>query len=84
MNFFDELHLLHILWLIWIFDMLLQIIPIKNKVTLGSQKLFTIIRTKKTKNICVREIRPCIYEKGEKDKAVEYLTVATELSKQER
>jgi len=40
MNFFDEIHPLHLLWLIWVFDMILQIIPIKNKVALGSQKLF--------------------------------------------
>ncbi|MBR6689857.1 MAG: hypothetical protein IKL65_00805 [Bacilli bacterium] len=40
MNFFDEFHILHLLWLIWVFDMVLQIIPIKNKVALGSQKLF--------------------------------------------
>jgi len=40
MNFFNEFHILHILWLILIFDIILQIIPIKNKVALGSQKLF--------------------------------------------
>ena len=40
MNFFDGFHILHFLWLIWVFDMILQIIPIKNKVALGSQKLF--------------------------------------------
>ena len=40
LNFFDGFHILHILWLIWVFDMILQIIPIKNKVALGSQKLF--------------------------------------------
>ena len=40
MNFFEEFHILHILWLIWIIDIFLQIIPIKNKVALGSQKLF--------------------------------------------
>ena len=40
MNFFKEFHPLHFLWLIWIFDMILQIIPFKNKVALGSQKLF--------------------------------------------
>lgn len=39
-NFFKEFDILHILWLIWVFDMILQIIPIKNKVALGSQKLF--------------------------------------------
>lgn len=40
MNFFREFHILHILWLIWVCDMFLQIIPVKNKVALGSQKLF--------------------------------------------
>ena len=40
MNFFDGFHILHILWSILVFDMFLQIIPIKNKVALGSQKLF--------------------------------------------
>lgn len=40
MNFFNEFHILHLLWFVWICDMVLQIIPIKNKVALGSQKLF--------------------------------------------
>ena len=40
MNFFKEFHILHILWFIWIVDIFLQIIPIKNKIALGSQKLF--------------------------------------------
>ena len=39
-NFFKELNILHFLWFIWVVDMFLQIIPIKNKVALGSQKLF--------------------------------------------
>ena len=39
-NFFKEFHILHLLWFIWVCDMILQIIPIKNKVALGSQKLF--------------------------------------------
>jgi len=40
LNFFKGLSLLHLLWIIWVIDMLLQIVPIKNKVPLGSQKLF--------------------------------------------
>ena len=40
MNFFKEFHILHLLWIIWVFDTLLQIIPLKNKVALGSQKLW--------------------------------------------
>ena len=40
MNFFESFSIFHVLWLIWVFDMLLQIIPVKNKIPLGSQKLF--------------------------------------------
>ena len=40
MNFFREFSLLHLLWLIWVADMIQQIIPIKNKLPLGSMKLF--------------------------------------------
>jgi len=40
MNFFEKLSPFHLLWGIWVVDMILQIIPIKNKVPLGSMKLF--------------------------------------------
>lgn len=40
LNFFKGLTPFHLLWVIWVMDMILQIIPIKNKVPLGSQKLF--------------------------------------------
>jgi len=40
MNFFRKITIFHVLWLIWVFDMLQQIIPLKNKIPLGSQKLF--------------------------------------------
>ena len=39
-QFFKTLSPLHLLWIIWVMDMFLQIIPIKNKLSLGSQKLF--------------------------------------------
>lgn len=39
-GFFQRLSPLHFLWGIWVIDMLLQIIPIKKKVPVGSQKLF--------------------------------------------
>ena len=39
-NFFNSFSPLHLLWLIWVIDMFLQIVPVKNKVALGSQKLF--------------------------------------------
>ena len=40
MDFFSRFSLLHILWGIWVVDMLLQIIPIRNQLPLGSMKLF--------------------------------------------
>lgn len=39
-NFFKEFDILHLLWGVWVCDMIYQILPIKNKVALGSQKLF--------------------------------------------
>mgnify|MGYP006916238812 CR=1 FL=1 len=39
-NFFRMLTPLHILWVVWVLDMLWQLIPVKNKIALGSQKLF--------------------------------------------
>lgn len=40
MNFFQKFSLLHILWIIWMFDMLLQLIPVKAHISIGSQKVF--------------------------------------------
>ena len=40
-NFFREVSILHLLWLVWMADMLQQIIPLKNKLPLGSMKLFS-------------------------------------------
>ena len=39
-KFFSRLSVFHLLWVIWVMDMIQQIIPIKNKVALGSQKLW--------------------------------------------
>ena len=39
-NFFREFSWLHLLWLVWAVDTLHQIVPIKNKLPLGSMKLF--------------------------------------------
>lgn len=38
--FFTSFSILHVLWLLWVADMVQQIIPLKSKVALGSQKLF--------------------------------------------
>ncbi len=39
-RFFEEFSLLHLLWFIWMIDMLEQLLPINKKLSLGSMKLF--------------------------------------------
>lgn len=39
-NFFNEFSPLHILWMLWICDMVLQLIPVKSHISIGSQKVF--------------------------------------------
>ena len=38
-NFFKKFSIYHIMWLVWVFDMVTQLIPVKN-IALGSQKFF--------------------------------------------
>ena len=38
--FFSEFSLFHLLWFVWIVDMIYQLVPVKDKLPLGSQKLF--------------------------------------------
>ncbi len=40
MNFFKRVYALHVLWILWVLDMVQQLIPARNVVSLGSQKLF--------------------------------------------
>jgi len=40
MNFWRDASPLHLLWLVWVVDMVSQIVPVKDDVPLGSQKLF--------------------------------------------
>lgn len=42
MSFFERFSFLHLLWGLWVFDMFFQLIPVKNKIALGSQKLFKL------------------------------------------
>ena len=39
-GFFRRFSPLHLLWLIWVGDMIVQLVPVRRKVPLGSQKLF--------------------------------------------
>ena len=40
-NFFQRFSILHILWGVWMWDMLLQLIPVKAHISIGSQKVFS-------------------------------------------
>lgn len=40
-DFFKKFSVLHILWGIWIMDMILQLIPVKAHISIGSQKIFS-------------------------------------------
>jgi len=39
MNFFDRPSFLHIMWVLWVIDMICQLVPMGKKVSLGSHKL---------------------------------------------
>ena len=39
-NFFRQFSLFHLLWAVWMLDMFYQLIPVKNEIALGSQKLW--------------------------------------------
>ena len=61
-NFFKMLTPLHLLWILWVLDMLWQLIPVKNKIALGSQKLFQFrfIPAEDLKRINYRNLRDYI------------------------
>ena len=40
MHFFERFSVLHILWIIWMIDMLWQLVPVNRRTALGSKKLF--------------------------------------------
>lgn len=40
MNFFKEFSVLHLLWGLWLIDMVSQLVPIKTNISLGSEKVF--------------------------------------------
>jgi len=39
-KFLKEFSVLHLLWAVWIYDMVLQLIPVKSHISIGSQKVF--------------------------------------------
>ena len=39
-DFFADFSMLHLLWIIWMIDMICQLVPVKDRIALGSQKLF--------------------------------------------
>lgn len=59
-NFFKKFSIFHILWIVWVFDMVTQLMPVKN-ISLGSQKFFK------------EKFRPAIDKIMDKDKLREYI-----------
>lgn len=59
-NFFKKFSIFHILWLVWIFDMVTQLMPVKN-IALGSQKFFK------------EKFRPALHKLLDWDKLKEYM-----------
>ena len=41
LNFFDGFSVLHLLWAVWMWDLVLQLIPVKAHISIGSQKVFS-------------------------------------------
>jgi len=41
-RFFAEFSVLHLLWLMWVIDMVLQLMPVKAHISIGSQKQFLV------------------------------------------
>ena len=39
-HFFSAFSPLHLLWMVWMWDMVLQLIPVKSHISIGSQKVF--------------------------------------------
>lgn len=57
--FFDRLSVLHALWVVWIMDMIFQLLPAKN-IALGSQKLFKVRFRAALNKINVSELKKYI------------------------
>ncbi len=41
LNFFKMPSVLHIMWIVWVLDMILQLIPVRAHISIGSQKQFS-------------------------------------------
>ncbi len=63
-NFFERFSVLHVMWGIWIFDMIVQLIPVRANISIGSQKQF------------LRLFRPS-QRKIHKEKLKKYITDTT-------
>ena len=59
-NFFKQFSIFHLLWFAWVFDMVTQLMPVKN-IALGSQKFFK------------EKFRPAIHQLLDWDKLKDYI-----------
>lgn len=61
-NFFREFSVLHILWAIWMWDMAMQLIPVKAHISIGSQKVFESLFRPIRDNINYKNLKQYIKE----------------------
>lgn len=40
LDFFSKFSFVHVLWILWMIDMIIQLIPVKSHISIGSQKVF--------------------------------------------
>ena len=59
-SFFSGISVFHLLWIVWVFDMITQLMPVKN-IALGSQKLFK------------EKFRPAMHKLLDKDRLKDYI-----------
>ena len=59
-NFFEKFSPLHILWGIWLCDMILQLMPVRAHISIGSQKLFSSLFRPIKEKINVKNLKKYI------------------------
>ncbi len=59
-NFFSNVSLLHLLWILWMCDMVLQLIPIKSHISIGSQKVFESLFKPIKENVNYKKLKQYI------------------------
>ena len=76
MAFFDGFSWLHLLWIIWVLDMAVQLLPIRAQISLGSQKLWRMRFKPLRSQINMQKLKQYIVETSKSAGLVMILWVA--------